>query len=81
VSSTVIAALVAVAAVAATYFFCIRPMRRGHCGATGAVSGRDAEVDRQIAELREELRVLRAQDSLDSGRVASRPTQPPRDAA
>lgn len=74
-----IAALVAVAAIAATYFFCVRPGMRGRCAMNGAAS-HDLATDRQVAELREELRVLRAQDSLDSGRVpSSRPT-PPTDA-
>jgi hypothetical protein len=67
--STGIAALIALAAVTVTYFSCVRPMLRGreHCAAGG--SGPDAELDRQIAELREELRVLRAQDSMDRGRT------------
>lgn len=75
--STGIAALIALAAITVTYFSCVRPMLRGrgHCAADG--STRDAELDRQVAELREELRVLRAQDSLDSGRVPrSRPAPP-----
>lgn len=57
-------ALVAVAAVALTYLMCVRPMLRGrkHCGMTSASS---AALDRQIAELREDLRVLRAGNVLD----------------
>lgn len=75
--STGIAALVALAAITVTYFSCVRPMLkgRGHHAAAGPEP--DAELDRQIAELREEIRVLRAQDSLDSGRVpSSKPTPP-----
>lgn len=73
--STWIAAFVAVAAIAATYFFCVRPGLRGRCG-TG---GRAGDADRQLAELREELRVLRAQDALDSGRVPGIRPAPPAD--
>lgn len=75
---TWLAALIAVAAITATYFFCVRPMLRGrgHCATTGD-SVPDTEVDRQVADLREELRALRAQDALDSGRVpSSKPTPP-----
>jgi ribosomal protein L29 len=44
---------------------------------SGAGTQGDAELDRQVAELREELRMLRAQDALDSGRVpSSKPTPP-----
>lgn len=64
---TWLAALVAVAAIAATYFFCIRPMRRGgHCGMDSACRS-EAEREREIADLREELRILRAADAVDSG--------------
>jgi hypothetical protein len=65
--STLVAALTAIAAITAVYFFCLRPMRRARCGIVGPQ--RDAELDRQIADLREELRTLRAQDSLHSGQV------------
>lgn len=74
-----IAAFVAVAAIAATYFFCVRPGLRGRCAMSGD-TGHDADTERQVAELREELRVLRAQDSLDSGRVPSSRPAPPTDA-
>jgi len=77
--STWIALAVAVAAIAATYFFCVRPGLRGRC-AMSKTSSSDPETERQIAELREELRVLRAQDSLDSGRVPRRHPTPPADA-
>lgn len=69
-------AFVAVAAITAVYFFCIRPMLRGNCAMT-STSKHDPELDRQIADLREDLRVLRAEDSLESGHVAvHRPTPP-----
>ncbi len=77
--TTGIAALIALAAITATYIFCIRPMVRGRgaCAAMSGRSGQDAEVDRQLAELREELRVLRSQDTLDTGRVPMTTPQPP----
>ncbi|MGI8720910.1 MAG: hypothetical protein ACR2JG_01645 [Geodermatophilaceae bacterium] len=71
--STWIAAFVAVAAVAATYFLCVRPAMRGRCPSSGSAGA----ADRQIAELREEVRVLAAQDLLDTGRgFGSRPAPP-----
>ncbi|MGH3775971.1 MAG: hypothetical protein ACRDRR_09610 [Pseudonocardiaceae bacterium] len=75
--STWIAALVAVAAITATYLLCVRPTMRGRCTTGGPPTG-DAETERQLAELREELRMLRTQQSLDSGRVpVDRPTSQP----
>lgn len=74
--STWIAAFVAVAAIAATYFLCVRPALRGRCAMSGA-TGADPVTDRQIAELREELRMLRAQDALDDGRVPRSHSAPP----
>lgn len=68
---TWLAALVALVAVTAVYFFCLRPVRRGGC-AMGAHRP-DPELQRQIAELREELRVLRAEDALASGPASSGP--------
>jgi hypothetical protein len=65
---TWLTAVVAVAAIGAVYFFCMRPMRRGNCAMTGG-SAQDPELARQIADLREELRVLRAEDALESGQV------------
>lgn len=59
--STWIAAVIAAAALTSTYFFCIRPMRRGHSRcARPAGSG---SVSRQVAELRKELQTLQRQDS------------------
>ncbi|MGH3434784.1 MAG: hypothetical protein ACRDQB_18320 [Thermocrispum sp.] len=63
---TWLAALIALAAIAATYLLCVRPMQRGgHCGLGGGCQS-DPEREREIADLREELRVLRAQDTLSS---------------
>ncbi len=73
------AAVIAVAAIAATYFCCVRPALRGRCAMTAATQGPDTEADRELAELREQVRVLRAQDALDSGRVPSHRLMPPAD--
>lgn len=73
--STWIAALIAAGAITATYFACVRPHLRGRGCATTGDSAQDTELDRQIADLREELRVLRAQEALDSGQVPS--SKPP----
>jgi len=76
-----LAGLIALAAITATYFSCVRPHLRnsGGCGMAGGAARNDAELDRQVAEMREELRMLRAQDALDSGRVPSSKPTPPTD--
>jgi hypothetical protein len=56
-----VAALVAAAAITLTYVFCVRPMMRGRPADSHA-------DDPEIVQLREELRVLRAQQD--------RPPQP-----
>jgi hypothetical protein len=67
---------VAAAAIGLTYVLCVRPMMRGHSGCTmhrsaaGQLGDRSVR-EREIAQLREELRVLKAQDVLD------RQTPPP----
>lgn len=86
---TWIAAVIAVAAITATYFSCIRPHLHGRGCAMGGSAGQNtgtptaaaeaAETDRQLAELREELRVLRAQDHLDSCRLPGLDRTPPTD--
>ena len=73
--------LLAVASAAMMYFCCVRPMRRsaaGHagperqaaarscCGAPGAQSAPDADVDAEIKRLREEVRLLRHEADLRS---------------
>ena len=65
-------ALIAVASLAATYFFCLRPMRQGRCGMGESAGDRDGDLKRQIAELQEEIRVLRAQDALAEDRPVQR---------
>jgi hypothetical protein len=58
--STWLAVLVAAAALTLTYLFCVRPMMHGR--GNGEEVALAAE-DHEIADLREELRALRAQDS------------------
>lgn len=62
--NTWVAALIAASAITLTYFFCIRPMTRGrsHCAMPGS-SDQSSPTAQEIASLREELRVLRAQDT------------------
>lgn len=52
-------ALVAGAAIGFTYFFCIRPMREGHCGMGGrSQSGASADAE-ELQLLRDEVAALR----------------------
>ncbi|MGH3678262.1 MAG: hypothetical protein ACRDU5_21510 [Mycobacterium sp.] len=66
--STAFALLVAAAAITVTYLMCVRPMLRGrgHCAGSDTQPG---GLDREIADLQEQVRVLRAQDQIDSGTV------------
>lgn len=73
---TWLAALVAVGAIAATYFFCMRSMLRGKSGPGGCCQS-DAEDDREIGELREELRILRAQDTMEASSTTDPSKGPP----
>lgn len=76
--STVLVAMLAGAAGAVMYVFCIRPMlhSHGHCAAAHEF-GRNADLNLQIADLREEIRVLRAQDCLDDVRRGTTRSHPP----
>ncbi len=55
--------LIAVAAVALTYLFCIRPMRRGACHTLGG----DQQLARELELARTELELLRLQHAADGG--------------
>ncbi|MFR9802669.1 hypothetical protein ACL02T_10240 [Pseudonocardia sp. RS010] len=58
-----------------TYLVCIRPSLRGGCK-MGRDACSDPIVERQLAELRTELRLLRAQDSGDDAdSLGNRPQQ------
>ncbi|MEO5321024.1 hypothetical protein PV761_20855 [Arthrobacter sp. CC3] len=64
-SGLVLAAAVLVASLALTYFFCLRPMRRGRCAMAPkaqAYGHSTAPVDREaeIARLRDEIAALQA---------------------
>jgi hypothetical protein len=54
--------LIAVAAVALTYLFCIRPMRRGACHTSG-----DQQLARELELARTELELLRLQRAAEGG--------------
>jgi hypothetical protein len=76
---TWVAAAIAIASIASTYFFCVRPGMRGRCAGSGAGAGADssdADLDRQMAQLREDIRVLHAQDLLDAGQATPKPAPP-----
>lgn len=61
---TVLLAAIAAASLAATWLCCVRPMRRGRCSMSGGAGNGDPGLRRQIAELQDEIHVLRAQDVL-----------------
>lgn len=59
--STWFAALVAMAVVSTTYFLCLRPaMQRQRCGRERGGSAADSETERELAQLREAVRMMRA---------------------
>lgn len=59
------ATVVLLASVALTYFFCIRPMRKGRCAmvpkAQGAEQARSTVDEGEIVRLRAEVAALRAE--------------------
>lgn len=64
-TDVLIPAMVLAASLAATYFFCLRPMRRGHCAGgrlTSPAPGHAAaeKRDAEIARLRAEVAALRS---------------------
>lgn len=55
------------AAVGLTYFFCMRPMRRGHCASTPAGRSPTAEqLDRDLDQARTHLTRLRTETDQDA---------------
>jgi hypothetical protein len=72
-------ASVAAAAVTLTYVFCVRPMRRAHCG-MGSSARQRRDLDRELAQVRAELdRALAEQvsDKRASEAAAQEPSRPP----
>ena len=67
-TSLQLAALVAVVAYALPYFICVRPHLPGRRSGVESQSENQA-VDRQLANLRDDLRALRDHDGLDAGRM------------
>ena len=57
---------VTAASLSMTYFFCLRPMRKGHCGAGGQEQqrvNRPEQLERDLNHARTELDSLRAENS------------------
>lgn len=72
---TAFAAALALAAVIATYFFCVRPaadVRRRAGGVPGSAAAR-SDLDRELAQLGEEVRVRRTRDPVT---ISHAPPQP-----
>lgn len=64
-TGSLLPALVAAAAIALTYLFCVRPMRRGHgCHTMPAETTTSTDTDAEIARLREEVHLLRHEAEL-----------------
>ena len=71
----------AIAAVALTYFFCVRPMRRGHCASIATEPPNSStDLDRALEQARTELTRLRSQANRD-GRMRSHVPLSTRDGA
>ncbi len=71
-------ASVAAAAVTLTYVFCVRPMRRGHCG-MGSSARQRRDLDRELAQVRAELDRASAEQVSDkraSEAAAQEPSRP-----
>lgn len=61
---TYLPVVVAIGALALTYLFCLRPMRRGTCMHRGATPPRTA-LDRELELARTELELLRLRQRTD----------------
>ena len=66
---TYLPAVVAVAAIALTYLFCIRPMRRGNACFDRTANGHDA---RELELVRAELELLRLRERQREGAESAR---------
>jgi hypothetical protein len=68
-SELLLPASVAIAAVALTYVFCVRPMRRGHCG-MGSSAAQPRDLDSQLGQARAELERALAEQRVADKRAA-----------
>jgi len=69
-------ASVAAAAVTLTYVFCVRPMRRGHCG-MGTSARQRRDLDRELAQVRAELDWALAEQQVSDNRASETAAQEP----
>ncbi|MCO4239210.1 hypothetical protein [Pseudarthrobacter raffinosi] len=68
-TGTVIALMVLLLSLGATYFFCVRPMRKGSCAMGQTVSGsgtacQDPAAAEEAARLKAEITALRTQSAM-----------------
>ena len=68
--------LVAVAAIALTYLFCIRPMRRGSCHPAAVRA--DSQLAAELELARTELELLRLRQATSGGSTPPTSTPPTR---
>ena len=61
---------------AMTYFFCIRPMRKGHCAMQGSRNPADTELDLALRQARTELQKIRSATLDMVSKPAGRPSDP-----
>lgn len=64
---------VLVASLAMTYYFCLRPMRRGHCGPDARQNTTNGELEMALQQARLDLARLRAGLSDEAGTPAGQP--------
>ncbi|MQA05934.1 MAG: hypothetical protein GEV07_25550 [Streptosporangiales bacterium] len=57
------AALILALAVAATYLFCLRPMRRGECGMAATAPDQTRDRQQELADLRHQVARLQAENA------------------
>lgn len=67
-TGTLTALIVLLLALTATYFFCVRPMRKGNCAMGQLASGagtacQDRATTEEVARLRAEITTLRTQSA------------------
>lgn len=62
-TATILPIAVLIAAIALTYLFCIRPMRRGTCGMAAQPDDAQQRRDEEIRALHQEIKELRRTSS------------------